>query len=119
MYLTPEEHTDDLTTCEGWQAWALREELTQPERLSAGQLKALDERERQRYAARRRRWHAGMPPIKTGPLRHVHSELELQLQANGGASPGDPRPAVLIDAAPNVGKSTIPVSYTHLTLPTN
>jgi hypothetical protein len=107
MHLTPDEFNDDLTTREGWQAWALRDEIPRPQRHSKQRLARMSDIERASYARERRRYHAAMAPIKTGPLTHIEHELELQLEANTDTPPGDPRPAMLIDAAPNVGKSTI------------
>ena len=58
----------------------------------------------------------GLKGTTERPPRSISKINEFDRVTGGGLVPGS---AILVGGDPGIGKSTLPVSYTHLTLPTN
>jgi hypothetical protein len=103
---------DNLTLArkEGWKQFVEAVRRTQPDQLSAAQLRALGDGARADYDKERRIWHANLGPIKTPQLAALHEDLWDIVDSNfqdGDKAKG----AVAIDAFPGLGKTTAVLAF--------
>lgn len=78
--------------------------------LSRAEIARLGEEERADYDEARMVWHANLPTIRTQQLAQAYSVID-QVMASARRDGDRLRGAVAIDAAPNLGKTTIATRY--------
>ncbi|MEW9533649.1 ATP-binding protein [Microbispora sp. NPDC049125] len=106
---------DNLTLArkEGWQRFVETPRRSQPEQLTAAQLRALSSAAKSDYDQRRRIWHANLGPIKTPQLAELHEDLWDIFDSN--EQDGDKaKGAIAIDAFPGLGKTTTALAFARL-----
>jgi hypothetical protein len=94
-----------LTTKEGWFQNAAVGRLKVLDRMDEDQLSSLSPVAKQHYDRERKRWHARMPPLITGPLRRLLDELEPNLDANQQEG-NRVKHSLVLDAQAGLGKTT-------------
>ncbi len=94
----------------GWDAFVNSAPRPPLEVLSRSELSRLGPVEREDYDEARRVWHANLPTIRTQQLAHAYGTID-QVMASGRRDGDRLRGSVVIDAAPNLGKTTIATRY--------
>ncbi|MGB8379657.1 MAG: TniB family NTP-binding protein [Dermatophilaceae bacterium] len=94
----------------GWDAFVNAASRTPLERLSRQQMAELSGDEREDYDEARMVWHANLPTIRTQQLTQAYGVID-QVMASGRRDGDRLRGSVVIDAAPNLGKTTIATRY--------
>lgn len=99
-----------LSRKEGWRAFCDAPARVAPDRLAPRQLAALGGQARGDYDDRRHLWHANFGVLGTPALRAAHDRLD-QVVASNLQDADRLRGAVVIDALPGLGKTTIANTY--------
>ncbi|MEU0877495.1 TniB family NTP-binding protein [Lentzea sp. NPDC005914] len=103
---------DNLTLArkEGWRSFVTTPARSQPEPLSAKELRRLGEGALAGYNKQRRIWHANLGPLKTPQLTELHEDLWDIVDSN--VQDGDKaKGAIAIDAFPGLGKTTAVLAF--------
>ncbi|WP_134773207.1 AAA family ATPase [Ornithinimicrobium flavum] len=100
----------NLATKQGWDAFVHAAPRTPLERLSRTDMTRLSEEELEDYNDARSVWNANPPTVQTVQLSRAYSIID-QVMASGRRDADKLRGAVVIDAAPALGKTTIATRY--------